>query len=200
MVVDSPIRIMEPMAENELPGFGRTYPIVIAAYDSSWPAKYEAEAGRIREALGSVALRIDHIGSTSVPGLGAKPVIDIQVSVAEIGLGQPYVDAIEGLGYEYRPDHADDDHDYFQREEDGVRAYQIHVVRAGSDWERRHLLFRDYLRSHPEEAARYEAVKRACAERHAMDILAYIDAKGEWIVPIERRLLEEVSGDRPVVG
>jgi len=99
MVVDSPIRIMEPMAENELPGFGRTYPIVIAAYDSSWPAKYEAEAGRIREALGSVALRIDHIGSTSVPGLGAKPVIDIQVSVAAVSSKQTNVDSIEGLGY-----------------------------------------------------------------------------------------------------
>ena len=191
---------MEVMAEDEHRGFGRTYPIVIAAYDPGWPAKYEAEAMRIREALGPTALRIDHIGSTSVPGLGAKPVIDIQVSVAEIGSKQLYRDAIEGLGYEYRPDHADEDHEYFQREEGGVRAYQIHVVRAGSDWERRHLLFRDYLRAHPDEAARYETVKRACARRHPMDILAYIDAKGEWIVPVERRLLEELSNDQPVVG
>ena len=110
------------------------------------------------------------------------------------GLSRPGYDDEQGA------DHADEDHEYFQREEGGVRAYQIHVVRAGSDWERRHLLFRDYLRAHPDEAARYETVKRACARRHPMDILAYIDAKGEWIVPVERRLLEELSNDQPVVG
>ena len=191
---------MEVMVEDEHRGFGRTYPIVIAAYDPGWPAKYEAEERRIREALGDLAVRVEHIGSTAVPGLAAKPVIDIQASLRSLDPEEPYVLPLEAIGYRHRHDDDWEGHDFLEREFEGVRAFNLHAVHAGSREERRHLLFRDFLRSHPDEAARYEAVKRACAERHPMDILAYIDAKGEWIVPIERRLLEEVSGDQPVVG
>jgi GrpB-like predicted nucleotidyltransferase (UPF0157 family) len=183
------------MSDPVRPGYGRTYPIAIAVYDPAWPERFEAEAERIREALGAAALRIDHIGSTAVPGLAAKPVIDIQVSVERVGDDEPYVAPLVALGYEHRPDHEDSDHDYFQRAQSGLGAYQIHVCPTGSEWERRHLLFRDHLRTHPDDAERYEAWKRRAAARHPMDILAYIEMKGELIAPIERKLLADMETD-----
>jgi GrpB-like predicted nucleotidyltransferase (UPF0157 family) len=173
----------------ELPttGYGRTYPISIAPYDPAWPGRFEDEAARIREALGPVAVRVDHIGSTAVPGLGAKPVIDIQVSVDDVALVDRFRRPVEGLGYEYRPDPDDDEHEYFFRDVGGVRAFQIHLCPAGSRWERRHLAFRDHLRANPEDAARYEALKRDLAGRFPLDIHSYRDGKDDWIRSLEAR-------------
>jgi GrpB-like predicted nucleotidyltransferase (UPF0157 family) len=175
---------MEPPAT----GYGRTYPIAIAPYDPAWPERFEWEAARIRDALGPVASRVDHIGSTAVPGLGAKPVIDIQVSVGSLVPVDPYRLPLEGLGYEYRHDPDDDEHEYFFRDIDGVRAFQIHVCPVGSAWERRHLAFRDHLRSSPDDAAAYEALKRTLAARFPLDIGSYLDEKEVWIRSLEGRL------------
>ncbi|MFN2589574.1 MAG: GrpB family protein [Actinomycetota bacterium] len=129
-------------------GFGRSYPISIVPYDPAWPERFEAEARRIRTALGAVAKRIDHIGSTAVRGLAGKPVIDIQVSVASLQPVDDYRIPLERLGYEYRHDPDTPEHEYFFRDVNGVRAYQSHVCSAGSRWERAHLAFRDHLRAH----------------------------------------------------
>jgi GrpB-like predicted nucleotidyltransferase (UPF0157 family) len=171
-------------------GYGRTYPIAIAPYDPAWPERFEREAPHIRDALGPVAARVDHIGSTAVPGLGAKPVIDIQVSVSSLVPVEPYRLPLERLGYEYRHDPDDDEHEYFFRDVDGVRAYQIHVCPVGSGWERRHLAFRDHLRAKPEDAAAYEALKRDLAGRFPFDIDSYLDEKDVWIRSVEARVTE----------
>lgn len=143
----------------------QTPTIEIVAYDPAWPAAFDAEAERIRRALGDVALRIDHHGSTAVPGLGAKPVIDIQISVLALQPLSTYGAALEGIGYVHLP-HADDSRcPFFHRPPGWPHSHHVHVVERGGIEERRTLAFRDYLRSHPGVAREYEDLKRAIAAR-----------------------------------
>jgi GrpB-like predicted nucleotidyltransferase (UPF0157 family) len=152
-------------------------PIEIVAYDPAWPERF-AELGReLRGELGEVALRIDHIGSTAVPGLAAKPIIDIQVSVAAFEPLEAFKQPLERLGYQYRADNPERTKRYF-REPPGRRRTHVHVRRAGSFSEQWALLFRDYLRAHRAAAAEYETAKRSLAIRFRDDRHAYTDAKG----------------------
>jgi GrpB-like predicted nucleotidyltransferase (UPF0157 family) len=158
----------------------------MVAYDPTWPRLF-AELGReLRDALGAVALRIDHIGSTSVPGLAAKPVIDIQVSVAAFDPLQAFKQPLERLGYVYRADNPERTKRYF-REPPSRRRTHLHVARAGSFSEQWALLFRDYLRAHRDVAAEYEAVKRRLAARFQQDRAAYPDAKGPFVWEVIRQ-------------
>jgi GrpB-like predicted nucleotidyltransferase (UPF0157 family) len=127
------------------------------------------------------------VGSTSVPGLAAKPVVDIQVSVRSMVPRIAYIDPLVRLGYRWVLDPWTDEHEYFSRDENGERVFQIHVCPTGSEWERRHLAFRDWLRDHPEDAAAYERLKRELAERHPRDLYAYIEGKTPFIREIESR-------------
>jgi putative glutamine amidotransferase len=166
---------------------GRTRSYAIGPYDPAWPARFESEAARIREALGETAVRIEHVGSTSVPGLAAKPVVDIQVSVPSMAPRATYRDALVGLGYRWALDPWTDEHEFFSRDEEGERTFHVHVCSAGSGWERRHLTFRDWLRANPEDAAAYERLKRELAEQHKRDTYSYAAAKTDFIQEIETR-------------
>ena len=150
--------------------------IYIAQYDTGWPARFSNLASAMREALGDVAVRIDHIGSTSVPGLAAKPIIDMQVSVRSLEPVDPFRIPLEGLGYFYRRNNPELTKRYF-REPPGEPRTHIHVRRAGSFSEQYPLLFRDYLRQHPLSASEYENVKRQLVEQYPHDGLAYTNAK-----------------------
>jgi GrpB-like predicted nucleotidyltransferase (UPF0157 family) len=172
-------------------GPGRGYPIRIEPYDDDWPKRYETEADRVRAALGPICRRIEHIGSTAVPGLAAKPVIDIQVSVTSLEPIAEYRGPLETLGYGYRHDPDMAEHEYFFRDVDGIRVFQIHVCAEGSDWERSHLAFRDHLRANPRVAAEYERLKRDLAERFPMSMDDYLDRKEEWIQPVVAALMRE---------
>jgi GrpB-like predicted nucleotidyltransferase (UPF0157 family) len=131
----------------------------IAPYDPHWPAMFEAEAVRLHRVLGPLALRIDHHGSTAVPGLAAKPVIDIQISVATLHPLASYGQPLESLGYVHVP-HADDAFcPFFHRPFQWPHTHHVHVVRAGGEEERRTLAFRDYLRQHQGAAHEYEQLK-----------------------------------------
>lgn len=142
-----------------------TNTIEIVPYDPSWPAAFEMEAARLRDALASVALRIDHHGSTAVPGLSAKPIIDIQLSVETVQPLSAYAGQLEALGYTHVP-HADDSFcPFFHRPLHWPHSHHLHVVEKGGHEERRTLAFRDYLRDHSEVAREYEALKRAVAAR-----------------------------------
>src|SRR5262245_24150685 len=128
----------------------------IVSYDPAWPSQFEVEAVRIREALGSLAVRIDHNGSTSVPGLAAKPIIDIQVSVASLEPIGMYREPLCSIGYVHVP-HADDSFcPFFHRPSTWPHGHHVHVVKAYGDEERRTIAFRDYLRAHWDEARAYE--------------------------------------------
>jgi putative glutamine amidotransferase len=166
---------------------GRTRSYAISPYDPDWPARFEREAARIHAVLGDHVVRLEHVGSTSVPGLGAKPVIDIQVSIRSMVPRSVYVDPLVALGYRGVLDPWSDDHEYFSRDEDGDRAFQIHVCAEGSEWGRRHIAFRDWLRSHPGDAEAYERLKRDLAELHPRDTYSYNDAKTAFIREVEAR-------------
>ena len=162
------------------------HPVEIVAYDPAWTARF-AELGRdLRAGLGEVALRIDHIGSTSVPGLAAKPIIDIQVSVADFEPLAAYRLPLEQLGYVYRAGNPERTKRYF-REPPGRPRTHVHVRRLGSFSEQWALLFRDYLRAHPEVATEYDAVKRRLAVHYRDDRRGYAAAKEPFSWAVIRR-------------
>jgi GrpB-like predicted nucleotidyltransferase (UPF0157 family) len=141
--------------------------IMLVAYDPAWPAAYAAEAERLRAALENVALRIDHHGSTAVPGLAAKPIIDIQVSVAALQPLSVYCAKLEAIGYAHVP-HPDDSFcPFFHRPLQWPHTHHVHVVERGGREERQTLAFRDYLRNHPAVAREYEELKRTIAAQMA---------------------------------
>jgi GrpB-like predicted nucleotidyltransferase (UPF0157 family) len=160
--------------------------VEIVPYDPAWPQRFAVLGGTLREALGSVAVRIDHIGSTSVPGLAAKPVIDVQISVASFDPLDAYKVPLERAGFVYRAGNTERTKRYF-RESPGRRRTHIHVRRAGSFSEQFALLFRDFLRTHPEEARAYAALKSGLAERYGYDRHGYTEAKGPYVWEIIRR-------------
>jgi GrpB-like predicted nucleotidyltransferase (UPF0157 family) len=155
-------------------------PIELVPPDPSWPARFEAEAARLREALGPVAVRVEHFGSTAIPGIAAKPFIDIQLIVASFEPFEAYASPLRRLGYVYRPDD-EPAHRFFKRGEHGIRLVQIHVVEEGSWWGRKDLEFRDAIRADPEAARRYEQLKRELAARFPHDVDAYAEAKTEFV-------------------
>jgi GrpB-like predicted nucleotidyltransferase (UPF0157 family) len=160
--------------------------IVISAYDAQWPAEFEIIRAGIASALGPLALRIDHIGSTSVPGLGAKDVIDVQITVGEITdeVKQRMLDAGFQLTRHVR-DHVPEGEDptpaLWQKllfnERAGERRANIHIRKLGNPNQRYALLFRDYLRAHPKSAMTVERIKRELAQRHGDDMDAYYAIK-----------------------
>lgn len=157
--------------------------IAIVAYDPGWPALYEEERQRIADVLGDMTESIEHIGSTSVPGLAAKPLIDILVSVAHLGRADRYVEPLGSLGYEYFPVLGGAERYAFGK--GTPHTHHIHVVQHGGEEHVRPIAFRDYLRAHPEAAREYGELKRALAERFHHDRQAYNRAKTDFIRTIE---------------
>ncbi|HEX2141807.1 MAG TPA: GrpB family protein [Candidatus Limnocylindria bacterium] len=157
-----------------------TDPIRIVDYDPAWPTLFQEWCGRLAEALGDGATRIDHVGSTAVPCLAAKPIIDVQISVPDVNDEATYVSAIERAGVAFRA--RDPEHRYFRPSGDRPRAVQVHVCQAGSGWERTHLLYRDFLRANPETRDAYAALKRDLAARYRDDRIAYTEAKTSFIL------------------
>lgn len=161
-------------------------PIVVVDYDPAWPEMFRRLALPFREAMGDTALRIDHIGSTAVPGLAAKPVIDMQISVESFDPFAVIQDPLKGLGYVWQQDNPDLTKRYF-RESAGNQRVHIHVRLAGSWSEQFGLLFRDYLRAHPDDAAAYAALKYQLANEYRDARPAYVEAKSPFIWTIMER-------------
>jgi GrpB-like predicted nucleotidyltransferase (UPF0157 family) len=153
--------------------------VEICDWTPAWAAEFRLRAAQLRQSLRERALRIDHIGSTAVEGLAAKPIVDIQVSLADFEPIDALLQAMAAVGYVWRADNPELTKRYF-REAPGAPRCHVHVRRAGSWNEQWALLFRDYLRTHPAAAADYEAVKRSLAATHRHDRHAYTDAKGDF--------------------
>jgi GrpB-like predicted nucleotidyltransferase (UPF0157 family) len=167
----------------------------ILPYDRNWPEAFRTERDRIASGLGPIALRIDHNGSTAVPGLAAKPIIDIQISVACVQPMHAYAPRLIELGYVHVP-HPDDAFcPFLHRPATWPHTHHIHVVEAGGEEERRTLAFRDYLREHDTAAREYEALKRSLAPRYrAMEFSsrqAYADAKSEFITRVTEQAIAD---------
>jgi GrpB-like predicted nucleotidyltransferase (UPF0157 family) len=156
-------------------------PVVIVPYNRLWPVKYEQEREAIRTAIGDLAVDIQHVGSTSVPGLAAKPTIDIAIGVRSMDDGRGAITALFALGYAKGVENFPDWR-YFDREghEPGGDIH-LHMVPFGGDRWNRYLLFRDYLRAHPEIASAYEKLKRGLAVEFGKDRLGYVEGKTEFI-------------------
>jgi GrpB-like predicted nucleotidyltransferase (UPF0157 family) len=166
----------------ELIGGQERRTIEIVPYDPTWPAMFAAHAARINSALGVQALRVDHIGATAVPGLAAKPIIDIQLSVEDPETEARYLPQLESSGYELRvrePGH--------RLVRTPTRDVHVHICPAGGDWEQRHLLFRDWLRHNTEDRDLYATVKRELARQEWPDMNAYAAAKSAVISEITER-------------
>jgi GrpB-like predicted nucleotidyltransferase (UPF0157 family) len=172
---------------------GRSRDYAIEDHDPAWSGLFEDEAARIREALGALAVRVDHVGSTAVFGLAAKPVVDIQISVASLVPRAPLIEPLESLGYTFQADPTTAEHEYLKKDADGTRRFQLHLCEAGGEWERRHLAFRDWLRDHTGDAAAYADLKRRLAAEHPRDLYTYTEAKSAFIDGIVERALASIA-------
>jgi GrpB-like predicted nucleotidyltransferase (UPF0157 family) len=162
--------------------------IEIVAYDPAWPSMFEAEAAQLWAVLdGNLIAGLEHFGSTAIPGLAAKPVIDILIAVRSLDEARrSFIDPLRQLGYVFWADNPRTDRLFFVK---GMppygerRTHHVHVTeRDGELWQR--LLFRDYLRANPEVAHRYERLKRDLARRFRSDREAYTDAKSAFVEEI----------------
>lgn len=162
--------------------------IIIQPYDRNWPALFEEEKVRLTQSLGGHFVSIQHIGSTSVPGLGAKPIIDIMIAVSSLAEADEFcVRPIVEMGYSYIAEFEAEipQRRFFRKETaEGVRTHHIHLVEINSDWWVDHLLFRDYLHGNSEARRAYEAHKRQLAEQEWESSNDYAEAKTGFILKI----------------
>jgi GrpB-like predicted nucleotidyltransferase (UPF0157 family) len=166
----------------ELIGGTEKREIRVVAHDPAWVVRFAAEKRRIEAALGAVAQRVDHVGSTAVPGLVAKPIIDIDLSVPDVENEDAYLPPLLAAGYVLRV--REPGHRLVRTPE---RDVHVHICEVGSEWERSHLLFRDQLRRNAEDREAYGRLKLDLAQRDWPDMNAYADAKGPLITEITDR-------------
>lgn len=185
----------EPMTEEQIlaatVGERRVHdgPVHLAEYDPAWPERFEREAERIAEALGERAILIEHVGSTSVPGLAAKPTIDVLLVVADSADEDAYLPAMEAAGYVLRI-REPDWHEH-RMVVDRVASVQVHVVSVGCPEIERWLVFRDRLRSDTPDRELYQRTKRDLAARTWRYVQNYADAKTEVVEEIIARARDE---------
>lgn len=173
--------------------------VVIEPYNIEWNDEFTEKGTALRKALGDVATRIDHIGSTSIMGLDAKPIIDILISVSSFNQFEKIKVAIESCGYVHRADNPELSKRYF-RELPGQKRTHVHVRIDGHISQQFPLLFRDYLRVHDHDAARYAKLKYALAKEHKTDRIAYTDGKTDFVWNIMRKAFEWSSKTGWIVG
>jgi GrpB-like predicted nucleotidyltransferase (UPF0157 family) len=166
--------------------------VEIVGYDPRWPALFEEEAERLRGALDPASIvGLEHFGSTAIPNLSAKPIIDILIAVPSLADARAsFVERLQTLGYVYWAENPKQDRMFFVK---GMppfgsgRTHHVHVTELDGEMWRR-LAFRDYLRAHPAEARRYDELKRRLATEHPTDREAYTDAKSAYIETVMHSL------------
>jgi len=162
--------------------------VEVVPHNPQWRDAFEAEARRVAAALGENAAAIHHIGSTAIPNIYAKPVIDMLVEVRDITGLDGQSSAMESLGYEVMGEFGIAGRRYFRKETpEGIRTHQIHAFEAGWPEAERHLAFRDYMIAHPGDALMYSELKRKLAAEHPLSIDRYMDGKDAFIKEIDQR-------------
>ena|SRR5579872_5938727 len=159
-------------------------PIIIVDYDPQWPVRYEEERKRIVAAIGDFIEYIQHVGSTAVPELAAKPVIDMLVIVPSLTQVESCVPPLQNLGYEYLGEHGITDRHFFVKKEQGLRAFHLHMCEADHSIATQCIVFRDFLRLHPVDAHEYGELKKSLAAQHGTDREGYTDAKKTFVEAI----------------
>jgi GrpB-like predicted nucleotidyltransferase (UPF0157 family) len=161
--------------------------VVVVAYDPQWPARFAQEAARLAPVFGDSLVTIHHIGSTSIPGMAAKPIIDMLPVVRQIEAVDALNPGMEALGYAPRGEFGIPGRRYFAKGQGAQRSHHVHVFAVDHPDIARHLIFRDYLIAHPAEAAAYASLKQALARQFPHDMEAYIAGKDGLIKEIDRR-------------
>jgi GrpB-like predicted nucleotidyltransferase (UPF0157 family) len=164
--------------------------VEVVDYDPSWPALFDAECGLLRLTLGEVAISIHHIGSTAVPGLAAKPIIDILLEVAELSALDAISEQMVRIGYTPKGEFGIPGRRYFPKGGEN-RTHQIHAFASGDVGLFRHLAFRDYLRAHPEVALEYARLKKSIARSCGNDLSRYCDGKDGYVKALEAKAMKE---------
>ena len=169
--------------------------VELAPHRAEWAAMARAETQRLHSALGPVLLRVEHIGSTSIPGILAKPIVDLIPVVSDLSALDAHEADIRALGYLWYGELGIPTRRYCTLTDaaTGKRVFQLHCFAHDSPQIARHVAFRNYLRAHPALAKEYEAEKMRAAAQHPDSTLDYNDAKNDWIKRVEREALEWVS-------
>jgi GrpB-like predicted nucleotidyltransferase (UPF0157 family) len=159
-----------------------SFPVIIVDYDPRWPAIFMAESELLLSTIGSSIIQIDHIGSTAVPGLGAKPIIDILASMESQEVADASLPALGGIGYtDVTPEPEEPDWFYCLGKPPHSVGYHLHLVKHGSAHWRKHLVFRDILRQDQHVACEYLELKKNLASKYRNNRMAYTDSKAEFI-------------------
>jgi len=156
--------------------------VKLVPYDPEWAVIFMEERQRIFESLGDAALGVEHIGSTAIPGMDAKPILDLMVAISTVDDYEQYVVPLEKLGYVFRRDMRNDqEHVLFVKGPEEKRTHYLKLTTLNSDFWREHLLFRDFLRLHPERAESYRRLKHALLEEYAGERAEYTKEKSGFI-------------------
>ncbi len=163
----------------------KNVPVEICEYDATWPLKFEKQKNDIVNAIGNKAAAIEHIGSTAVPELGAKPIIDIMVGLQKLSDAEDCIEPLKKIGYEYVPELETEipERRYFHKGPSNMpkKHYHLHMVRIHSEFWKVQILFRDYLRMHSDSAQDYFRLKKELAAKYRLNREAYTDAKTSFI-------------------
>lgn len=162
--------------------------VVVVPYDPKWSEMFERESERIRHALEETVVAVHHIGSTAIPSIYAKPIIDLLVQVRDIASVDEQNAQMVSLGYEAMGEFGIVGRRYFRKERLQKRTHHVHVFAVGSAQVERHLAFRDYLIGHPDAAQAYSKLKRTLAREYSTDIEKYVDGKGGFIKAVDEKI------------
>lgn len=167
-----------------------TRKVEVVPYHADWPQQFLIEAEALRGILGDEVISIHHFGSTSIPGLSAKPIIDILVIVRNINAIDAMTPELEALGYHAVGEYGIPGRRFFYKGTDEVRSHHLHIYQTGNPHILRHLVFRDYLRTHPEPARTYAHLKEDLARQFPEDMEQYIAGKNSFVKEQEKIALE----------
>jgi len=162
--------------------------VKVVDYNSNWPRLFQEEQEKLRKALGDKVGDIEHVGSTSVPGLASKPIIDMIAEVDNLNIYIELIKPLSRLGYEYMPERISVDRAFFPKGPRENRTYHLSLVIKGSDGWRNPITFRDYLIAHPETKKQYQELKEKLAKKYPNDREKYTTAKAGFINKVAARL------------
>lgn len=163
--------------------------VTVLSYDKQWILLFAEEADVLRNILGEQVVSVHHFGSTSVPGLKAKPIIDIMIVVKDISLVDEFNPAFQNFGYEGKGENGISGRRYFQKGGDN-RTHHLHIYQTGSPEVERHLAFRDYLRTHSDAMKEYGELKNRLSQQFPYDIESYIMGKEDLALKIQQEAID----------